>query len=331
MNNIQLAAYQLIQSDARFIYTISTIDKNLSNIDSNYIMMCLPYIGIFTDGAEQWCRKIGMNAPTFNKEEKLFYTDLRQSHKLFNNSFDLYNQLLISKFHESDKYFYRQLTFAGRLLGFYYNIGTDLFKGEFCGNTILCAMYAPIQTIGNDDIGEYFKSISEISGKLASHFDCTKFPIYTYDSDVIATYKDYHFYKRCPLKIKNDFGLLLFSIICSINYCTKFIEDFFVEEIPQKLKFAYLQYYYICDFITELNERNRTNFYIDDSMKNREFRNCLAHYGLGQYLNESELNSDDILKGLTQKAFNLDYLSTKNKLYSILDNFVIQLKNYVLK
>lgn len=66
-------------------------------------------------------------------------------------------------------------------------------------------------------------------------------------------------------------------------------------------------------------------------MKNREFRNCLAHYGLGQYLNESELNSDDILKGLTQKAFDLDYLSTKNKLYSILDNFVIQLKNYVLK
>lgn len=52
-------------------------------------------------------------------------------------------------------------------------------------------------------------------------------------------------------------------------------------------------------------------------MKDRNFRNCLAHYGLGQYLSESDLIDDDVLKGLTNKAFNMNYSNAikKNALY----------------
>ena len=69
-NCIQQAAYDLIQSDARFIYTIVDIHQNAKNIDSNYILMSQPYIGIFTDGAEQWSKKVGLNFPQFSGDEK---------------------------------------------------------------------------------------------------------------------------------------------------------------------------------------------------------------------------------------------------------------------
>ncbi|MGL4549236.1 hypothetical protein [Eubacterium aggregans] len=57
LNKVQEAAFALIQSDARFIYTLTDVQKNARNISSNYIMMCQPYIGIFADGAEQWLKK----------------------------------------------------------------------------------------------------------------------------------------------------------------------------------------------------------------------------------------------------------------------------------
>ena len=59
INKVQKAAFELIQSDARFLNTIIDINTNAKNIDSNFLMMCQPYIGIFADGAEQWCRKWG--------------------------------------------------------------------------------------------------------------------------------------------------------------------------------------------------------------------------------------------------------------------------------
>lgn len=71
INKVQKAAFELIQSDARFLNTIIDINTNAKNIDSNFLMMCQPYIGIFADGAEQWCRKMGLAAPVFNKKKRL--------------------------------------------------------------------------------------------------------------------------------------------------------------------------------------------------------------------------------------------------------------------
>lgn len=69
-NKVQAAAFDLIQSDARFLYTLTDIRQKARNINSNYIMMCQPYIGIFADGAEQWCKKLKLEAPAFNQREK---------------------------------------------------------------------------------------------------------------------------------------------------------------------------------------------------------------------------------------------------------------------
>lgn len=44
------------------------------NISGNYIMMSQPYIGLFTDGAEQWCQKLRLGARQFTDTEKIYYT-----------------------------------------------------------------------------------------------------------------------------------------------------------------------------------------------------------------------------------------------------------------
>lgn len=53
LNKVQKAAFDLIQSDARFIYTLVDMQNNAKNINSNYVMMSIPYIGIFVDGAKK--------------------------------------------------------------------------------------------------------------------------------------------------------------------------------------------------------------------------------------------------------------------------------------
>ena len=106
LNTVQKAAYELIQSDARFLYTLIDIDRNAKNNEGNYIMMCQPYIGLFTDGAVQWCRKIGLGAPTFNNEEKEYYSNLRLGHKLYEMPYSDYLSVLMKKFKESDSHFY---------------------------------------------------------------------------------------------------------------------------------------------------------------------------------------------------------------------------------
>lgn len=329
LNIVQKAAFELIQSDARFIYTLTDIENDAQNIESNHIMMSQPYIGIFADGAEQWTKKVGLNAPTLNRKEKEYYTALRQSHKLFEKSYDVYAKVLIEEFDKSDQYFYDRRGIREKLFG-YYNVGTDICNGEYCGNTIVCAMHTPIPILGNETVGMTIKELSIVAGKIAASVGCLEYPIFRYNDKIIVKYEDYHFYDKSPLKMKTELGLILFSILCDVNYATVFVNSYFTEEIPQKFKFAYLQYFYLCDFIKNLNRENGTDFHLNDSLRNREFRNCLAHYGLGQFMSECDIIEDDVLKGLTNKAFHLNYSETKELLYKYLNELCTQIKEAVL-
>ena len=330
LNKVQTAAYELIQSDARFLFTLTDIGQRANKISSNYIMMCQPYIGVFADGAEQWCKKAGLNAPNFNEKEKAYYSALRQGHKLLEKTYVEYASLLMEKLKESDRYFFSIRSLREKIFG-YYNVGTDLCNGNYCGNTILCAAHTPMPLLGKQDAGATIRDINVVAGKLAAFFGCKEFLPYQYDDDKnIVQYKDYHFFDDCPLKEKTALGVVLFSILCNINYVTVFIENYFTEEIPQKFKFAYLQYYYLCDFIKDLNSYNGSKLTIDISLKSREFRNCLAHYGLGQYIEEKDIASSDILKGLTIKAFHLEYIEAKQQLFDCLNRLRDQIQNTIL-
>lgn len=327
LNKIQEAALNIIQADARYLYTIIDIYQHAPNVQSNYTCMSLPYIGLFVDGAEQWCKKVGMNAPTFTPEEKAYYEQIRAGHKLFSKSYLDFERDLHYRFLESDRHFYNIRSVREKIFG-YYNVGADVYNGQFCGNTILCAAYNPPVAIDNPD-GEWIKEKSIIGGELASYLCCQNFSPYEYDKNAIVSYKDFHFFKDCPIKQNSFDHFIYFSILCTVNFVTEFVENFFQEEMIQKFKFAYLQYYYLCGFIDQVNYSKGMTFEINNTYRHRSFRNCLAHYGLGQFMSENDIIDNDILKGLTVKAFNKDYYEMKHLVFSELKKLVIQIENII--
>lgn len=334
LNPVQKIAYEMIQYDARFLYTLTHVSGVLgsekANIDSNYITMSMPYIACFADGAEQWINKIGIKGISFNDDERQYYELIRGSIKLFDLSYANLQRILHEKLVFHDKYFYEIRTLRSKITGKYYNVGTDVCSGSFCGNTILCSVYAPFYQF-QESIGPYIRNMSEVAGRLAAFYGCKDQPIYKYDKSLLFTYKDYHFFDNCPLKknMNNIDGLCLFSILCTINFLILFINNFFLDEFPSKLRFAYIQYYYLLDILDEINDTFFTNFHMNDQWQNQDFRNCMAHYGLGQILKPEDIIIDDLMGGLTQKIFGMDYMQIKNSIYSELQNLAYQIENYI--
>ena len=328
-NKVQKAAYELVQADARFLYTLTRISSETDSIDSNYIMMCQPYVGIFVDGAEQWGKKVGLNIPSFNEDERVYYEALRQGHKLLEKSYNEYANLIMNTLVESDRYFYTSSVVRGNILE-YNNVGTDICNGHYCGNTLVCAINMPMSFSNLQEAGKTIQKMSVIAGKLSALYGATLFPPYQLDyHGNCVYYRDYHFFRNCPFKEQTELGVVLFSILCSINYVTIFIESLFTEDIPQKFKYAYLLYYYLCDFVKDMNQVKGTQIVLDNSMKHRGFRNCLAHYGLGQFMEEKDILQKDVLKGLTIKAFGLDYYEAKQRLFIYLGSLRQQIQNVI--
>lgn len=325
LRKVQKAAYSLMREDARFLFSLVDLYKNGCSLDDNYVCMSLPYIGLFADGAEQWCRKVGISVPRFSLEEKGYYSHLRNSIKSLERGYNDYINSLKEMLQKSDEHF-KKIREPGQEA--YFNIGTDLFMEKYCGNTVLCATYNLFDCF-QEEVGPRLRDISVVAGKIAASLGCDRFAPYRH-SDEKAVYRDYHFYLNSPLRLNNDIGLLLFSIICSVNYAIVFIENYYLDEIPQKFKFAYLQYYYLCEFIQQIKKQTGIVIEIDSSLLNRNFRNCLAHYGLGQYMKESDIVNGDVLYGLTFKAFGRNYVDTKKYLYDILQRTVDQIEEIVL-
>ena len=329
LNPVQQVAYSLIKEDARFLYTLIEISKQNTKTYNNYMMMSLPYIGLFTNGAEQWGKKVGLPfIPSFSLEEKNYYALLRQGCKLLDRTYKEYRLQLMDTLKEADDYFYSIRTLKSIVTDSYYNTGTDVFWGEYCGNTILCSIYMPFKGF-DESIGPKMRDMSIVAGKLVSFYCPGKIYAYEFNHTCNLLSSDYHFFKDCPLRLNNDVGFVLFSILCSINYCTVFIENYITEEIPQKYKFCYLMYYYLCDFILDLNEETGLELYLNTKLKNRELRNCLAHYGLGQYIKSSDIIQSDVLNGLTIKAFNKDYFEAKEELYNYMNELANQIKKII--
>lgn len=58
LNKVQMAAYELIQSDARFIYALTDMLRMQKSIKTNDILMSQPYIGVFADGRNNGVEKL---------------------------------------------------------------------------------------------------------------------------------------------------------------------------------------------------------------------------------------------------------------------------------
>ena len=329
MTPVQKAALDVILDDVQFFYTYVDLHKNAKNLKINYNCMMNPYLGLFVDGAEQWCAKVGIAASQYNDEEKEYYTAVRGTNKLFSISYAEYKSIMEQLFQKSDDYFKEAAHKKGYLV--YTNVGVDVYHGHFCGNTILCSYNVPAFQFGNPDLGDYLKRVNEFGGKIIAELGGMLFPILHYDKQERIVPRDYHFFEYCPLKTDSFDDFCFFSILCNINFVVEFLDNFIEEETVSIFRFAYLQYYYLCDLVRDIECDTGIHFELDNRYHDRKFRNCLAHYGLGQYLTADDIMDDDPLKGLTHKAFGEAYEDTKVGVFEALRHLSRQIGERVLK
>lgn len=326
---MQQLAYTLIQSDANFLFNFAHIISKSEIIDDNAICMLIPYIGLFTCESEKWGRNLIPNMPQFSDEEREYYVSMRSSIKLFDLGYLEYKKIITNKLNTHDQHYIDQLNFDIGHLNIHDNVGIDIYKEEYVGNTLLMGIYLPEDEL--DVNSELIKKMSEIVGKLIKTYGGNSSDLLITNEIYEGTVKDINHFKNYIFLDNKIETLCYFSIACGIKFITVFIEGFFLGECPQKFKYAYLQYYYLTELVDEIAEIDGINFQIDKSYRNRKFRNCLAHYGLGQYMEVFDIQSDKLYGGIIEKTFDKDYYEMKKIIYTELNNLVDQIEDIILR
>ena len=101
----------------------------------------LPYLGVVIDGAEDWVKAINnsskckLQIPLFKESESVFYEQIRNSIKMWNQDYDKIYKLLKNAYHKSDEYFGSVCNPIAKAVHLYDIYGMDTINGAICGNT----------------------------------------------------------------------------------------------------------------------------------------------------------------------------------------------------
>ena len=162
----------------------------------------LPYLGVVIDGAEDWVKAINnsskckLQIPLFKESESVFYEQIRNSIKMWNQDYDKIYKLLKNAYHKSDEYFGSVCNPIAKAVHLYDIYGMDTINGAICGNTILCQYYSPFFSYTGNN-GEYIKSMTEIGGQYIRLFNSIS--EYTVNNDFKLDVQDYGGFVKSPV------------------------------------------------------------------------------------------------------------------------------------
>lgn len=323
----QKVASKLIVEDLRFVY--STLVANKSSIVPYYAVALQPYLGLVTDGVEQWSKKVGKkDISVFTAKEKDYYIALRNSIKLWQTNFCELNLQLKNIYHLNDDYYAGVCQPIAREQNFYDIYAGYIINGYFCDNTILDSIYTPYFKFCVD--GKYIQSMISFLGKLISEYGADRRPHLKVDTTMQLEKQDYCGFFPSPTGHREYHeSFLLFSIMCSINFLIFGVNQYVVDETPTKLRFAYVQYFYLVKLIKEINNALSCNFELDSRWYNTDMRDCLAHYGLGSVLKQSEVDKTDEFGGLTNKLFQCKWQILEKNIFEELFKLSEQLRVFL--
>ena len=328
LNQVQKASFRLMQKDFSLLFTVI---KNNERLSSNYISMMMPYFGLIVDGAEEWIKRVNkvnktdLGVPLFDNEENAFYGTVRQSIKIWDYDYESSYRLLENSYKTSYNYF-KQYSLSLGTDNKFDIFGVDFCNRVICGNTLLCFYYYNYN-IFDEDYNNFLKSVAEIAGKYTLLFEAK--------NEYLVNDKFCFGFIDCGGKIESPVGnifsykYVLFSILCQINFLVWCVDRWIIDDVSSKLRFAYLLYYYLVDQIKQIDQKEGLNFTINPKYKSDDFRNAMAHYGLGVVLNEDELIENDIMFGLTNKVFGEDYSTIKSFVYGELSDLAKQIGVYL--
>lgn len=327
----QKTSLALIQTDLRYLYTVHTLISS-KKLSPNYLVSCMPYFGLIIDGAEDWIKaynrssKEKIQIEEFTPEEQCFYENVRGTIKLWNKPYSELYHRLEQTYIESESYFSGLCKPIAKWLHLYDFLGINFVNGKACDNTVLENLYIPGFSFKNFD-SKKLMAFSTIAGKYMGCLGACK--VFPTNLEFHFVSKDYGGIEKLPIGNSFSDKFVLFCILCQIQFVLYGVDDLILCECPTKLRFLYLQYYYICDSLNDLNNSFGTNFSMNEQYVSEKFRNAMAHYKMGVALKPSEIIYDDPLFGLTQKYFDCDYAMLKCTIKENLLRLANQLNEYL--
>ncbi|WP_139264328.1 hypothetical protein [Clostridium magnum] len=240
-----------------------------------------------------------------------------------------------------------------------YDFGTYNIQNEFIGNTILNSWYMSefldIKSIGseetNRDVMMLSRSMGIILGTICNEYLLEK-RVYVMNSQINVKDKDFLLSSNDTKIFNNKYdkyiSLLLFNIICSINFVLYFLGKI----VPQNNQFYFRVKYNCCyyavsslqklveyskqnvsvntgveDYIIEVEELEK----IKASIGGSNLRNCIAHYKISEKdISEKEILKDVPFYGLIEKYCKKDYYSLDKELQVHLENISYLLEKWIL-
>jgi len=328
LTKTEQAAYSLIKADLQFLLTVI---RNETISSPSYLVALLPYIGMIIDGCESWSQKVKWlpsDVPSFTEEEKQFYTELRHTIKLWETSFSNLVGLLNQKYNESEIYFSGLCKPIAKRMKWYDVFGVYLIDGIFCDNTVLDTLFVPRYHFNHID-GAYLRAMTEVGGKIITRFGITEAHVSPVNCSISFDTKDFGGFTQSPIGNKFTEKFVLFSMLCAINFILYGIDKYIAAETTTKLRLAYIQYYYLAQQLPALNSELGTSFHIDLHWVNTQFRNCMAHYGLGSVLAQDDIIETDSFGGLTEKLFYQTWVAVKDSIIDELHKLSEQFSTYL--
>lgn len=329
LNKVQKCAVKLMQNDLRLFFTLLC---NQEIVTPSYYIALMPYTGLIVDGIEDWVNaynnssKYKLKLPTFTDEEEKYYTEMRNSIKLFEKGYIELNKTLYKKYEQSETYFSSLCKPIAKRLHLYDIYGTFYCNSLPCDNTILNQVVTPFFIYGKID-GETIKQMAAIGREYTVCFNALQ--PYKVKSDYNFSAKDYGGLVKSPFGNKYNYKFLLFTILCQINFIVYSVDKFIVDETSTKLRFAYILYYYLLSLLPDIKENLKISIIMDDKYHSDIFRNAMAHYKLGVSLKENDIIDDDPMFGLTNKIFSEDYYTVKSNIISELDKAGKQIQSII--
>jgi hypothetical protein len=302
-------------------------------------MAIIPYTSIWIESTSSFLKQIGLDIYTSKEDEKLV-KEIRSKIKMYNEKIkkNVEKSNLIYKFHNDLFKSIAKYNFI-RKLNLYYDFGTYLIDNKYIGNTYLYHWYYGCSKKKEIDSMEIIEDksyrISNILGNTLSLVQelTNKNEIgFLLNDELEISYKDYNLGKKNS-KIFNgeydkDATLILFNILCSINFVLYFLNKLLPKDNLLYFRIKYNCYYYSMYSLDKIIEYNKINKYDictletkinklkrEDEIIGNKFRNCMAHYNI----TEDDLKEDEIILGvpfygLVEKCLRQDFNTLNGEL-----------------
>lgn len=330
LSNTEKVVYRLIKLDFEMLCIIYFGNDKLNN--TLYNLSFNGYYGMIIDGSTKWMAKVkGLKSgvPKISSQQRTYYNQLRQSIKFWDMSYYDYINRMAEVYRYTENYYRNQTSLIAKKMKIYNVYGVSFINNEPIGNTIHFSMVIPSFNFNTFELEkEYVINLNEYAGKLMRNNKVNLNESFAGFSNMNITAKDRGGIKK--IGIEKDIRLFfLYNLKCLICFNLYGLKPLKKSFLPSILRINYILYYYLYSILEDVNIDNKSDFFVDSQYIDTRFRNCMAHYGIGNLLRQDEVDLNDTFGGLTQKIFSMDYNLLNEKIEENLEVLLEQINSYL--